>query len=145
MKKELKTSIEIQASAQQIWKVLTQFNEYPSWNPLIKKLSGKQSLSAQLEVHIAPANRKPMVFRPIVLEYEQDKTLRWLGKGPIKGLFDGEHYFIIEELEAKKCRFVHGEKFSGILVGLMPKLLRDTETGFNNMNQSLREKCEGGD
>ncbi|MFT5887128.1 MAG: hypothetical protein ACI9IP_003601, partial [Arcticibacterium sp.] len=39
-------------------------------------------------------------------------------------------------------KFEHGEIFSGILVGLMPKLLVDTKLGFQQMNEALKKVCE---
>lgn len=70
------------------------------------------------------------------------KELRWLGSGAIKGLFDGEHYFKLHPLEDGSVRFEHGENFSGILVGLMPKLLDDTKLGFEQMNVAFKKECE---
>jgi hypothetical protein len=57
-----------------------------------------------------------------------------------KGLFDGEHYFILEPLEDGKTKLTHGETFSGILVPLFAKTLQKTERGFMRMNQDLNER-----
>jgi uncharacterized protein YndB with AHSA1/START domain len=36
--KEIRTEILINAQAYKVWKALTDFNSYPSWNPFIKYL-----------------------------------------------------------------------------------------------------------
>ena len=36
MKKEIKTEILIKASPQIVWSILTDFENYPHWNPFIK-------------------------------------------------------------------------------------------------------------
>ncbi|MFM2360786.1 MAG: hypothetical protein RLY16_2779, partial [Bacteroidota bacterium] len=41
MAKEIKTTIEIHASPARVWEVLTNFDEYPNWNPFIKSLKGE--------------------------------------------------------------------------------------------------------
>jgi len=40
--KEIKTSIEISASPETIWKILTNFEDYENWNPFITKISGEK-------------------------------------------------------------------------------------------------------
>ena len=39
------------------------------------------------------------------------------------GLFDGEHYFQLEPLADGRTRFVQGEHFSGLLCGLIMKMV----------------------
>jgi hypothetical protein len=60
--------------------------------------------------------------------------------------FDGEHIFEIEELERDRVRFVQREVFEGLLVPLLARNLdRDTQRGFKERNQTLRERIELGD
>ncbi len=142
MAKEVKTEILINASSEKVWEVLTDFENYPSWNPFIKSISGNKDVGQILATEIEPPNRKPMKFTPKVLAFEPNKELRWLGSAAIKGIFDGEHYFKILEQENNIIKFEHGERFSGILVGLMPKLIVDTKLGFEQMNEALKKVCE---
>jgi hypothetical protein len=60
----------------------------------------------------------------------------------INGIFDGEHYFIIEFLENDKTKFIQGEKFSGLLVPLVGTMLDKTQKGFQLMNESIKNECE---
>jgi uncharacterized protein YndB with AHSA1/START domain len=39
--KELRTEIEIAASPQRVWKILTEFERYEEWNPFIRKAAGR--------------------------------------------------------------------------------------------------------
>lgn len=52
--KEIVTAININASAAPVWQVLTDFENYPAWDPFIKKITGKPAKDAKLEVHICP-------------------------------------------------------------------------------------------
>lgn len=142
MAKEIATEIEINSTSERVWQVLTDFDNYSNWNPFIKSITGKKIVGQKLATQIIPPNRKLMKFSPVVLTFETNKELRWLGSGPIKGVFDGEHYFKIIEQENGSVKFEHGERFSGILVGLMPKLLIDTKLGFKQMNEALKKECE---
>ena len=143
MKKQLETEIEINAPAERVWKVLTDFHAHPIWNPFIRELRGKPIEGERLRVFIQPPGGKGMVFKPIVLKAEENRELRWLGKMFIPGLFDGEHYFRIEPIDEDRVRFIHGEIFSGLLVRLFAKSLDEgTLSGFRQMNEALKRRAE---
>ena len=42
--KELHSEIEIAASAQRVWDILTDFSSYPQWNPFIRRISGEAKI-----------------------------------------------------------------------------------------------------
>ncbi len=138
----IETTIDINAPPRVVWSLLTDFAAMPSWNPFIKSISGDLRTGSRLSVHIAPPGKAGMRFRPAVIAVRPERELRWLGHLLVSGLFDGEHYFLLEPTE-KGVRFTHGERFSGILVGLMRGMLATTEDGFRAMNMALKERAEG--
>lgn len=139
----LHTEIEIDASAEQVWDVLSDFDAYPQWNPFIRSAIGKPMQGARLRIVIQPNGAKPMRFSPRVLVSEPGRELRWLGRLIMPGIFDGEHCFTIQKLSDKKVRFEQSERFSGLLVGpLRAALERDTRRGFEEMNQALKARAE---
>ena len=140
MKKEINTSIRIKASAEKIWSILSNFNEYPNWNPFIKQIEKEVQIGNKIKVKITPPDSKGMTFTPIVLTFEKNKSFSWKGNLLFKGIFDGEHKFTIQENGDGTCTFIHSEKFSGILVGIFN--LDKTTQGFNSMNEKLKELAE---
>lgn len=56
--KELYTEIEINASASVVWDILTDFNNFPNWNPFIKEISGNLQEGSQIEVFITPPKNR---------------------------------------------------------------------------------------
>ncbi len=140
--KEIKTEIIINATSKKVWSILTNFNNYSKWNPFITAISGKKTIGERLTVSINPPNANGMIFKPILLKFEEKKEFRWKGKLFVKGIFDGEHYFILLEQGENKTKLIQGEKFSGILVGLFGKMLDNTKAGFELMNKSLKSECE---
>jgi hypothetical protein len=142
--KELHTEIEIQASPERVWSVLTDFQSFPEWNPFIRQAKGEVREGTRLEVNLQPSGARGMTFRPQVLRAEPGRELRWLGHLLVPGLFDGEHVFRIEPLGEDRVRFVQEEKFTGLLVTLFASGLdRDTRRGFEEMNRALKERAEG--
>lgn len=143
--KQLTTNIEINASANTVWNILTDFDEYPQWNPFILSASGEVKKGVRLEVQLQPPGGNIMTFRPTVLVAEPEREFRWLGQLFLPGIFNGEHYFQIEPLTRDRIRFIHGEIFSGILVPFLAKSLdTKTKTGFEKMNQALKARAEIG-
>jgi hypothetical protein len=140
--KNIQTEILILADTAKVWNVLMNFDSYPKWNPFITSISGERKLGNRLTVSINPPGGKGMTFKPNILTLEANKEFRWKGKLGINGIFDGEHYFILESVDKDITKFIHGEKFSGLLVPLVGKMLDKTQKGFQLMNESIKNECE---
>jgi hypothetical protein len=141
--KELRAEVEIDATLERVWHVLTDFSSYPDWNPFIRRACGPVQAGGRLEVNIQPSGASGMTFRPTVLKVEPHRELRWLGRLLIPGLFEGEHVFTLEALGDHRVRFVQREVFRGILVPLLSRSLdRDTQRGFDEMNTALKARAE---
>jgi hypothetical protein len=140
--KNIQTEILINTDITKVWDVLMNFDNYPKWNPFITSISGEPKLGSRLTVSIKPPGGKGMTFKPNILTLEANKEFRWKGKLGINGIFDGEHYFILESVDKDITKFIHGEKFSGLLVPFVRKMLDKTQKGFQLMNESIKNECE---
>jgi len=141
----LHTEIEIAASADRVWAVLSDLASYPQWNPFVRSAAGTLRQGERLQIVVQPDGGKAMRFSPVVLTVEPTREIRWLGRFLFPGLFDGEHSFVIESLGENKVRFIQNERFGGVLVGIMRRSLdRGTKSGFEAMNHALKARAEGG-
>ena len=140
---EIRTDIEIAAAPERVWEIFTDFESYPRWNPFIRRITGSPDAGSQLTVHIEPPGGTGMTFRPTVSIAERPRELRWVGRLMVRGIFDGEHRFVIEPLSDGRVRFHHSETFSGILIVLLRRRLdRSTRQGFLEMNAALKSLAE---
>ncbi|WP_286707522.1 SRPBCC domain-containing protein [Flavobacterium sp. 38-13] len=140
MAKEIKTEIVIQATPEKIWSILTDFENYPNWNPFISTIEGNAVRGNKIKVSIHPPGGKKMTFRPIVITKKDEKELSWRGKVLFRGLFDGEHKFELIDNHDGTVTFIQSEKFKGLFVWMFnPK---KTKEGFNRMNEKLKELAE---
>jgi hypothetical protein len=141
--KEIKTAIEMKASPANIWQVLLDFENYPEWNPFIKRFSGVPEVGAKIKVIIHSPGQREMMFNPRLLKVKENKELRWIGHMIFPGLCDGEHALIIESIDEFRVNFRQEERLSGILVPIFWKsLYHHTRAGFNEMNQALKMRVE---
>lgn len=139
--KNIETSIIIDAPIEKVWQTLTNFEAYPNWNPFVKSVKGNVGVGHTIEVMLLLEGMKPQIFKPQVLEFGKNYTLRWLGKLGMKGIFDGEHYFQLKTISKQQTVFIHGENFRGILSGLILKMIgKKTKKGFEAMNEALKKE-----
>ncbi len=141
--KLLYTSIVINATPAKVWEVLTNFNSYPDWNPFIRSINGTPAPGNTIQVTLQPPNSKPILMKPRVLVFEQQKELRWIGSLGIPYIFDGEHVFRLEENSDGTSTLHHFERFRGILIPFLSTLIeKTTRDGFELMNAALKQRVE---
>ena len=141
--RELHTEIEINASAERVWQLLTDFRRFPEWNPFMPRVKGHLAANETLEVDLTLPNKFNMTIKPTLIKVEPNRELRWLGHLIMPGIFDGEHIFTIERLSSDRVRLIHREEFRGWLVPLMLALVgKNTKRGFETMNQALKTQAE---
>jgi hypothetical protein len=134
------TTIDLDASTETVWAVLTGTEQYREWNPFIRQLDGELKAGSRLTVRIQLPGGKPMTFRPTVTEVQPARRLAWLGRFGLPGLFDGAHSFTLQQLEPGHTRLTQSESFSGVLVAFSRRVLRNTEAGFHIMNAALKKR-----
>jgi hypothetical protein len=140
--RQLSSEIQINSSPERVWTIITDFADFPLWNPFIRRANGIIKTGARLEILVQPSGTKGMTFRPKVLLADPNHELRWVGRLYLPWLFDGEHAFIINTLKDNSVRFIQCEKFTGLLVPFARGLLRDTQRGFEEMNRALKLRAE---
>jgi hypothetical protein len=132
----ISSDILIHNSPRSVWQVLTVTSEYPSWNPMINRISGDLREGNVIEVD------EGVVFHPQVLAFRIDRELRWKGHVWIPGIFDGEHRFLLEA-QGEDTRLIQSESFTGILVGRLTRgIIDETVEAMQEMNRALKTRAE---
>jgi hypothetical protein len=136
----MRTETTMAASVEKVWTTLIDFDSYPRWNPFITKVTGDVSEGEKIEAQLMGMTIKPRIER-----LEENTELRWVGHLMVPGIFDGEHYFRIEANSDGSTRFVHGERFTGLLVPIFAVLgqFKKIERAFVDMNEALKARVEG--
>lgn len=140
--REIHTEIEIDAPPERVWAVLTNLGAYADWNPFITSARGELKEGARLEIFVQIPDAGGRGFKPRVLAVNPSRELRWLGQLAVPGLFNGEHIFRLEPLPGNRARFLHGERFTGLLIPFLGGMLEKTERGYELMNRALKQRAE---
>jgi hypothetical protein len=140
--KAVGAEIEIGASPDQVWAVLSDIDSWHAWNPWITEASGSADAGEQLVLRMGFDGGRKFNVKPLVTASVPNQTLEWLGHFGVNGLFDGRHRFDLEPTGGG-TRFVQAEEFAGLLVPLLDGMLEgETKTGFGAMNKALKERVE---
>ncbi|MFW7268179.1 SRPBCC family protein [Gluconacetobacter sp. Hr-1-5] len=140
-RRHIDTQIEIATSPERVWSVLTDMAAYPSWNPFIRKLTGRLEPRQRLTVCLGGDKAGGgMVFHPEVVTVMPGQRLQWIGRlWGLPGLLTGTHDFEITQT-GHGTLFRQSEAFAGILLWFY-----DVETvraEFIKMNQALKSRAE---
>ena len=141
--REIRTEIEIAAPSTKVWSILTDFDKWKEWNPIVKQASGVASLGSKLSVTMRGKDGKDgPKYMPIVTILQEPKSFRWRGKMMSEFLFTNDKVFELEET-GSGTRLIHKELFSGMLVPLFwSKFDKHVPSMLKSMNGALKIKAE---
>jgi len=140
--KENRDEIHIQATAEEVWTVLTDLPKHAEWNPLIYRADGKIEPGGKVRLS-AKTGDLDMNFRCRCVRVEPNQALKWNWHVVLPFLFRGEHTFNIEPIDDKTIRFVNVEAFYGLLVPFFTNMLEtDGKKGMVEMDKALKNRVE---
>ena len=152
----IETSIEISASPDKVYSILTDFDKYSDWNPFIiesKKdtielIANKTVLTNKMLPNPESPNNT-ITFKPTVTIVNKDDEFEWLGTLLCRGCMDGRHNFKIESTDDNKTKVTlyQSEKFAGCLIiscfcCLNALLINDAKRNFTAMNEAIKKRAE---
>ena len=141
---ELHAEVEINASAECVWRELADFTSYPQWNPFTPRISSDQPrIGEPLDVRFEPPGARAITLRVKVIDVKPNHELRWQGHLLASGVIEGDHSFVIRMLEGNRILFIQREVFRGLLVPLFARTLAShVQQGYEEMNLALKQRCE---
>lgn len=135
--KKYSASIEINASAETVWKIITDANSYPTWDLAMNRIEGKLELGETVKFFTKLSEQ---AFPIKVTAFEPSKKLVLTGGMPL-GLFKSER---IHSLFFKdgKTHFHTEEIFSGLLLPVFGKNIPDLTENFQGFVVALKKQAE---
>ena len=140
--KENRNEIEIRATPEKIWEVLTDFDNYPEWNPLLCLAEGKLAVGEKVNLTAKSASSE-MKLLCTVTTVEPNRQFSWKFHVILRFLFRGEHIFKIDPIDDHRVRFIDREVFYGLLVPLQAKNLEtNAKPAMIEMGEALKKRAE---
>lgn len=141
MHRIIDASVDVDATPEEVWAVLTDFRSWETWNDFIPALDGNLKEGERLRIRVVTPGLKPMTFTPEVYVVHPLQAIVW-GGSFLKVMYRGDHTFLLEPLPDGKTRFRQIERFMGPMVLFMGGMIKKTETGYHQMNRALKERVE---
>jgi hypothetical protein len=146
MPDELRTFVDIDATPERVWRVLTDLPAYAEWNPFITRVEGPLVVGGRLSVSVPPVNAfvqpKP---HPTVLEVVPYRRLRVrssLDRLGLRGLFKVDVTITITDHD-RGVRLWWQDDFRGILAPLLIASMNHRRLpAFNAMTVALKDRAE---
>ncbi|OQU97625.1 hypothetical protein CLAIMM_03526 [Cladophialophora immunda] len=142
------TKLRLPAPPQQIWDILTDFEHYSEWNPVMLKISGDQCMGGRIHTEVKnPRTSRVRKFNPVIMNWSPVAHLHWRARlFDLPGLLTGYHHFILQpSADGMSTDFEHFEIMSGILSYVLkyikPSVYLDLEQAFAAMNDALKERA----
>ncbi len=134
--------IAIDASADEVWEVLTDFEAYPEWNPYVLALEGEATPGSVVKVTISQENwPQPITLEETIVSSEPPAFFHWHGSVLTEGLLETDHSFHIEPRSSKQVRFVQREEFRGPIARFLEEDARVfTLQAFQAMDEAIAER-----
>ena len=141
--KEIKTEIVINSSKEEIWAVLSDLDNYAKWNNIITDVKSSLQVDRGFRFKIRILGLAvPMAAK--VHTADENKYLGWGNdyQSWIKVILAAHHYFEIIEISDSQCKFVHGEKFYGVIPFALWPSIKTMGKSYNKFNESLKLAVE---
>jgi hypothetical protein len=143
----MRTSIDVDATPERVWEVLTDVPGYPDWTPVLTSAEGAFEVGGRVVFGFPPLHALLRSRIPVrVLEVTPGRRLRYLfrfGRLGIPGLLDAEQTSTID-LPDGGVRLWLELRVRGLLLPLITRSLSPDETpGFGPMPAALKARIEG--
>jgi hypothetical protein len=136
----MSAAIDIDASPEQVWAVLTDLDSYREWNPVFVEAGGNVAEGQRIRLRSKhPANGRLMTVKPKITAVQPGAELRWAAGLP--GFISGEHAFTLTPTDSG-TRLVQSETFKGPLTSLSGKTFANAEASFQALNEALKKRAE---
>lgn len=143
---QIVTAIDIDAPIERVWSVLSDTDQWDTWNPLMKEVRGSlhEGGTIKLRFHV-DGRALPMSVK--LEDVKPNERLAWVGPvlKPARFVFFGRHYFELKALEEGRTRLIHGEQFRGLIPDaewFWPRAEPVIEPAYMAFNEALKARVE---
>ncbi len=135
----------VDAPPEIVWSVLITFSDYDQWSTmLIPEQSEPPRLGETIKLRLSMPGGLAYSFEPDVIMLDTSRHFAWVQKTGLKGLFDGEHHFVLTDLGEGQTELYNYEHYSGLLSPIFKRLpfMKDAPKGFVDMNNEIKLRAE---
>ena len=139
-----RTTLPIAASAETVWKILTDFERYPEWNPSLPSINGELRAGNTVALTLGMPGRPSPKVKAKFGDVAPGRRLTWHGNAGADWLFAGDREFVIDAQRDGTVRFTHVEDVHGVLFPLFRAVMGSAiQRSHDAFNAALKKRAEG--
>lgn len=135
--------VEINASRERVWNILTDLKQYPQWNPFTYRVVTTLAIGDPVDLYVRFRKRGEVTQKEQVCIVQKPERLAWGMKMGARFILCAQRDQVLTALDDGHCTYQTWDAFSGLLTPLVMALFRqDIEDGFNAMAAALKVRAE---
>jgi len=141
---EIKTEIDISASPEKVWNIITDINSWQKWSPIINASQGEAAVGSKLNITMMSKEegKDGPNYSPVITALTEPNYFHWRAHMLAEFLFTNEKIFKLEETSSG-IRLTHTETFTGLLTPLFRgQMEKGVPPMLNMMNKALKDLAE---
>lgn len=141
---EINEKVEINAPIDKVWAAVIDFDSYSEWNSQLEYLGGEVKPDGQLHLRLSAKGADSYEFKPTVSHWKENEKFAWLAITGFPKVFDGEHFFELEQIDENTTFVINREEYRGVMSLIMKNLpmMKTAPEGFRKMNMELKNYIE---
>lgn len=134
----------IGAPQQLVWEQMTDFKDYPQWNPFVREAHAEFAIGKKIRFLEDMKQFGQHWLEAKFLLIEPHQRIVWKGHFGAPFLFAVRHSFIFEAVSKHQTRFTQIHENSGWLIPYLAwrGVYCASYQGYLDYNQALKERCE---
>ena len=142
MKRAVEHRVGVQAPAELVWEIVSDFSTWGDWNPLYRRAEGQMRIGTPLVLEQALPGEPLRVIQPVVQDWVPYEQLHWRSSR-LGGFVQAIRYLEIESMGPANSTFSNGELFMGMLVRWVGRdERRKLRQAFTAMGEAVRDRAE---
>ncbi len=138
---EISAAIEIAATPDRVWAVLSDLASYPDWNPVFGQVSGQLAVGNRITLtSTQPVTGRTMTVKVKVVSAKPATELRWASS--VLGLMNSERSFILSPADGG-TRLMQTGTYRGLFTRFPHKTIGRIQVSFETINQAVKQRAEG--
>ena len=138
----IERQFEIDAPADLVWQVLTDFPRYAEWNPFLPACSSSLRPGDPIDLQVK-LGAKPQLQREWMIEHQPGRRFAYRMKPVPLSALSSQRSHDVEALGAARTRYRSYFHLKGWMMPLVRTLLgRRLEAGFAQMSEGLKRQAE---
>jgi uncharacterized protein YndB with AHSA1/START domain len=130
-------AINIRATPEKIWRLLTDAAGLPRWNTTVTSVDGTIALGERLALRVPLAPGR--TFKPKVAVFDPGKTMVWQEGNP---MFKGVRTFTLASRADGSTDFAMTEVYTGLMLPMIAGSLPDFGPAFDTYAADLKREAE---